>query len=104
MVGLNKNIVRTILIASYIMIIALVISGISALFGYLNTGADRSTMLHTEIKKIEQYTPKVIWSPLNNDGRPIDEESLKAIENDYLDAWYVKHIAYKTNTTAGIKD
>jgi len=44
MVGLNKNILRTILIASYIMIVALIISGVSALFSYLNTGADRSTM------------------------------------------------------------
>ncbi|WP_047550221.1 glycoside hydrolase family 2 TIM barrel-domain containing protein [Psychroserpens sp. Hel_I_66] len=104
MVSRNKNIVRVILIASYIMIIALIVSGISALFGYLNTGADRSTMLHTEIKKIEQYAPKVIWAPLQNEGRPIDDQNLNAIENDYLDAWYVKHISYKTNNTAGIKD
>ena len=104
MVSFNKNIVRVILITSYIVIIGLIVSGISALFGYLNTGADRSAMLHTEIKKIEQYAPKVVWAPLANEGRPMDEENLNAIENDYLDAWYVKHIAYKTNTTAGIKD
>ena len=104
MVGLNKSIVRVMLITSYIVVIALIISGISALFAYLNTGADRSAMLHTEIKKIEQYSPKVIWAPLENEGRQIDEENLKALENDYLDAWYVKHIAYKTNTTIGIKD
>ena len=104
MVGINKNILRTILIASYIMIIALIISGVSALFGYLNTGADRSAMLHTEIKKVEQYLPDMIWSPLTNEGRPMDEENLNAIENDYLDAWYVKHVAYKTNTRKGIKD
>ena len=104
MVNLNKKILRVIVIASYIMIVALVISGISALFGYLNTGADRSTMLHTELKKIEQYVPSLTWSPLQNEGRPMDIENLKAIENDYLDAWYVKHIAYKTNTTNGIKD
>jgi hypothetical protein len=92
------------LITLYIVVIALIISGISALFAYLNTGADRSAMLHTEIKKIEQYSPKVVWAPLKNEGRPIDEENLKALENDYLDAWYVKHVAYKTNTTTGIKD
>lgn len=104
MVDHNKKILRIILIASYIMIIALIISGISALFGYLNTGADRSTILHTEIQKIDQYLPKVIWTPLTNEGRLMDNENLKAIENNYLDAWYVKHIAYKTNTTEGIKD
>ncbi|WP_040247275.1 glycoside hydrolase family 2 TIM barrel-domain containing protein [Psychroserpens mesophilus] len=104
MVNLNKNILRVIIIASYIMIVALVISGISALLGYLNTGADRSTILHTELKKIDQYSPSVVWSPLTNEGRFMDNENLKAIENNYLDAWYVKHIAYKTNTTEGIKD
>ncbi|WP_299886017.1 glycoside hydrolase family 2 TIM barrel-domain containing protein [uncultured Lacinutrix sp.] len=104
MVSINRNITRVILILSYIIIIALIIYGISALYSYLNTGADRSAMLHTEIKKIDQYLPKVIWKPLNNDGRPMDPETLKAIENDYLDAWFVKHVAYKTNALDGIKD
>ncbi|QRM88844.1 cellulase family glycosylhydrolase [Lacinutrix sp. WUR7] len=104
MVGLNKNILRTILIISYIMIVALIISGISALFSYLNTGADRSTMLHTEIQKVEQYAPKLIWEPLTNEGRLMDTENLNALQNDYLDAWYVKQVAYRTNKTAGIKD
>ncbi|NNL16343.1 MAG: cellulase family glycosylhydrolase [Flavobacteriaceae bacterium] len=104
MVGLNKNILRTILIASYIMIITLIVALVSTLFSYLNTGADRSQMLHTEIKKVEQYLPKVVWAELNNEGRPMDAENLKAIEDDYLDAWYVKHVAYKTNNTEGVKD
>ena len=104
MVGLNKNILRTILIASYIMIVALLISGVSAIFSYLNTGADRTTMLHTEIKKVEQYLPKMVWSPLNNEGRPMDSENLNALQNDYLDAWYVRHVAYKSNLKEGIKD
>ena len=104
MVGLNKNIMRTILIASYIMIVALIISGVSALFSYLNTGADRSTMLHTEIQKVEQYLPKVNWEPLKNEGRPMDNQTLNALQSNYLDAWYVKQIAYNTNKTAGIKD
>lgn len=104
MVGFNKNILRAILILSYIIIIALIISGLSALFSYLNTGADRSSMLHTEIKKVEQYLPKINWEPINNEGRFMDDENLKAIQNDYLDALYVKHLAYKTNKTDGIKD
>ncbi|WP_179021754.1 glycoside hydrolase family 2 TIM barrel-domain containing protein [Winogradskyella forsetii] len=104
MVGLNKNILRTILIASYIMIVALIIAGVSALFSYLNTGADRSTMLHTEIQKVEQYLPKIDWEPLQNEGRPMDQQTLNALQSNYLDAWYVKQIAYKTNQTAGIKD
>ncbi len=104
MVSLNKNILRAALLVSYIVIIALIIFGVSALYSYLNTGADRSAMLHTEIKKIDQYLPKLHWQSTNNEGRPIDSENLKAIQNDYLDAWYVRHVAYKTNTKNGIED
>ncbi len=104
MMRINKHILRSVLILSYIVIIAFMVFGVSSLFSYLNTGADRSKMLHTEIKKIDQYLPKVIWRPLQNEGRSMSEQTLKDIENDYLDAWYVKHIAYKTNTTEGIKD
>lgn len=104
MIRINKNILRSILILSYIVVIAFLVFGISSLYSYLNTGADRSAMLHTDIKKIDQYLPKVMWAPLHNEGRPMDEQTLKAIENDYLDAWYIKHIAYKTNKTMGIDD
>lgn len=104
MTGINKNILRSVLVLSYIAIIALVLFGIGSLFSYLNTGADRSTMLHTEIKKVDQYLPKLEWAPLNNEGRPMDTQTLNALQNDYLDAWYVKHVAYKTNTLTGIED
>ena len=102
--GININILRSALVLSYIAIIAVLILGISSVFSYLNTGADRSNMLHTEIKKIEQYLPKIEWAPLRNEGRTIDLQTLTAIETDYLDAWYVKHVAYKTYTTKGIDD
>jgi len=104
MVNINKNILRSVLIMSYIIIITLIVFGISSLYSYLNTGADRSSMLHTEIKKIDQYLPKLEWSPLNNEGRSMDSQTLNNIEHDYLDAWYVKHIAFKTNALTGIDD
>ncbi len=104
MVNLNKNILRSILITSYILIIGFIVYGISAIFGYLNTGADRSSMLHTEINKTVHYTPNLIWNVNSNEGRPIDATNLEAIENDYLDAWYVVHVANKTNTTEGLED
>ena len=104
MIRINKNILRVILMLSYVAVIALVVFGISSLFSYLNTGANRSSILHTKIKKVDQYLPKVVWAPLNNEGRTMDEQTLNAIENDYLDAWYIKHIAYKTNKTAGVDD
>jgi len=81
-----------------------VIYGISAVMSYLNTGADRSKMLHTEVKKVEVYAPQVSWESTNNEGRPVSKEMLNTIENDYLNAWYVKQVAYKTNTRNGIED
>ncbi|NNK73689.1 MAG: glycosyl hydrolase family 5, partial [Flavobacteriaceae bacterium] len=104
MVSSNKAILRTVLVLSYIILIGLVVFGISALFSYLNTGADRSSMLHTEVKKIDQYLPHVEWSAMNNEGRAMDKTTLNALENDYLDAWYVKHVALMTNLKTGIDD
>jgi hypothetical protein len=37
-------------------------------------------------------------------GRTVDKQILKSIETDYLDAWYVKHIANKTNLKNGLHD
>jgi len=100
----NKTILRSLLLLSYVVIIALVIYGFGALYSYLNTGADRSKMLHTEVKQVDQYLPELEWAPLANEGRPMDQQTLTAIGNDYLDAWYVKHVAYKTNTQKGLDD
>ncbi|NNK70372.1 MAG: cellulase family glycosylhydrolase [Flavobacteriaceae bacterium] len=104
MVNTNKAILRVVLVLSYIVLIGLVVFGISALFSYLNTGADRSNMLHTEVKKIDQYLPDIEWSELNNLGREISQTTLNELENDYLDAWYVKHVAFMTNIETGIDD
>ncbi|MDP5081627.1 MAG: cellulase family glycosylhydrolase [Winogradskyella sp.] len=101
---MNTNILRSLLLLSYVIIIALVIYGFGAIYSYLNTGADRNKMLHTEVKQIDQYLPELEWAALTNDGRTIDAQTLTAIKNDYLDAWYVKYIAYKTNTKQGIDD
>jgi hypothetical protein len=104
MINKNKTIIRGVLTVSYILMVSIVLFLVSSLYSYLNTGADRSKMLHTEVKKIDQYLPKIIWANNGNEGREINEQTLKNIENDYLDAWYVKHIANKTNSKNGISD
>lgn len=100
----NRNLLRAAILLSYVVITLLLVYGFAALYSYLNTGADRSKMLHTELKKIDQYLPKLTWAPLKNKGRQMDDQTLSEIENDYLDAWYVRHVAYKTNLKAGIND
>ena len=104
MVKNNKIILRAILLASYIFLLIVLIFLISTLFNYLNTGADRSKILHTEIKTIEQYSPKIYWALEKNEESNIDEQTLKELEKDYLNAWFVKQIAFKTNSLIGIKD
>lgn len=104
MINLNKTIIRSIVLIGYILILGLVIFGISSVFSYLNTGADRSTILHTEIKKVDYYMPTVEWTSLENKGRPMDEQTLANIEEDYLDAWYVRQIALKVNKMEGVYD
>lgn len=104
MVKADKNIVRGFLVLTYVVIISMLIFLISSSFSYLNTGADRSKMFHTEVKKEEVYSPKMNWTNDGNEGRELDKQTLAKIENDYLDAWYVRNVAYKTNQTTGIDD
>jgi hypothetical protein len=104
MVKTNKIIIRSVLMGMYLVIISILLFLTSSLYSFLNTGADRSKMLHTEIKKIEQYLPKINWASDGNEGRTISEQKINEVLNDYLDAWYVKQIAYKTNNQGGVAD
>ncbi|MEP2912306.1 MAG: cellulase family glycosylhydrolase, partial [Nonlabens ulvanivorans] len=75
-----------------------------SLYSYLNTGADRSTMLHTEQIQERYYIPIIEWDTTSIKGRPLDATTLKSIEEDYLNTWYVRARALKNNTLTGIED
>lgn len=100
----NKNIVRTGLILSFLAINALLLFGISSVFSYLNTGADRSSMLHLESPLAEVYLPQVEWVNTNSLGRPMEEQTLLKIQKDYLSAWHVRNQAFMSNEKQGIAD
>lgn len=104
MVTINRRIIRGVLMLTYVLTIAILLFLVSTLYSFLNTGADRSKMLHTEVKKVEQYVPKILWNNDGNEGRKISDQKIIEVQNDFLDAWYVKHIAFKTNTKTGIDD
>lgn len=101
---LNRTIYRIVLIASFLAINALIISGISAVLAYLNTGADKASILHLEVPMEKIYTPKVIWGNLENPARPMEKQTLQEIERDYLNAWHVRNIALKENDRYGVSD
>ncbi|TCP23296.1 cellulase (glycosyl hydrolase family 5) [Tenacibaculum skagerrakense] len=100
----NKRILRVLLMLSYLVVTSIIVFLFSSSYSYFNTGADRSKLLHTEVKKVDQYLPKITWKEDGNEGREMNSQTLKNLENDYLDAWYIQQIAYKSNTTKGIND
>ena len=100
----NKNIIRAGLILSFLAINAMILFGISSVFSYLNTGADRAAMLHLEAPLAEVYMPKMEWTNPNNLGRPMEEQTLLKIEKDYLSAWHVRNQALMNNEKQGLAD
>lgn len=101
---INKHILRSGLIFFYVVIITIITLGVSSLYSYLNTGADRSTMLHSEQIQKRYYMPIMVWDTTAVMGRKLDATTLNAIEEDYLNAWFVRTRALKNNTLTGIKD
>lgn len=100
----NRNTIRIVLFSSFILLNLLLLLAINNVLTYLNSGADRTSMLHLEKETINTYLPKVVWESLQNPGRVMEPTTLKTIERDYLFSWYVKNQAHKTNKKNGIED
>ncbi len=100
----RKRTYRVVLLIVFALANALVLFGIGQIFTYFNTGADRSSILHTNLPDAKVYLPKVIWEDTLNPGRPIEKPTLSRITSHYLQSWYVKQVAYATNNPLGIKD
>lgn len=100
----NKKTIRFLLIASFILLNVLLLFGLNSILNYLNTGANRSTMLHLEKETINTYLPKVTWEEVNNVGRTMETNTLKTIEKDYLFSWYIKNKSLQNNKKQGIED
>ncbi len=100
----NRNTVRALLIGSFVLLNVLLLIGLSSILDFLNTGADRSAMLHLEKQSIDTYLPSVVWEKFCNVGREMEPATLKRIERDYLFSWYVKNKSLETNKKQGIED
>lgn len=101
---MNRNIYRSLVILSFLGVVTIALFGISQVLAYLGSGADRSSMLHVALNKEKVYVPKVIWKDTINPGRPIEEQTILDIEKDYLNAWYVRNVAYQNNELKAIDD
>jgi len=67
---INKLTYRSLIIIVFVSINAGILYGISQVLAFLNTGADRSQILHLDLTKEQYYTPEVIWESIENPGRP----------------------------------
>ena len=85
----NKNIYRALLILSFIGLNLLLVAAISNILSYLNTGADKSTMLNLALGAEPVYKPYLVWKDSINPSRPIEKPTKKRVAQDYLNAWYV---------------
>ncbi len=101
---MNRLIKRIVVLITYIGVSAVLLFSLASLFAYLNTGAERSKMLHTSLIQNTNYTPEVAWVEGLNEGRPMDDQTLIKVEQNYLQAWEVRNIALKTNDSTGVED
>ena len=101
---MNRNIYRPLVIAIFVGVLVSLLFGISQVIAYANTGADRSSMLHTALYKEKKYLPKVQWKDTTNPGRTLEKQSMLDIQEDYMNAWYVRHMAFQTNQLTGLND
>ncbi len=100
----NRTTVKIVLIVTFILVNVFLLFGLSSVLQYLNSGADRSTMLHMEKVSVNTYLPKVVWEKAENEGRVMESNSLKMIENDYLLSWFIKNHSLQNNSYGGIED
>jgi len=101
---MNRTLYRVFLLITFLAINGLILFGISSALSYLNTGADRTSMLHLHEEISASYLPKIEWEIAMNEGRPMEDQTLGEIERDYLSAWQVRNAAYANNVPYGIAD
>lgn len=101
---INKLTYRSLIIIVFILLNGGVLYGISQVLAFLNTGADRSQILHLDLTKEQYYTPEVTWESIENPGRPLEPFNQAKIEQDYLDAWYTRNVAFMNYDQTAIPD
>jgi len=100
----NRNTIRTLLISSFILLNVLLLFGTGTVLEYLNSGADRSSMLHLEKETVNTYLPKVSYEEIDNVGLTMEPNTLKTNEKHYLFSWYIKNKSLQNNKKVGIED
>lgn len=100
----RKNTYRALLLLSFLAMNVFIVYGLAAAWSFLNSGADRSTILHIGGDLKKAYQPRITWDLNGQRGREIPKQILEDLERDYVNAWYVRHISLATYEQLGIED
>jgi len=100
----NKNLYRALLLLAFVGINAAILFGIGAVWVYMNSGADKASILHLTTGEGDNYQPRIEWEELENEGRPMEQQTLLDIQKDYLRSWYVRNVALASNDPYGLDD
>ena len=87
----NKNMYRTLIILSFIIVNGFVLFGVGQVLLFFNEGAERVQMLNLENESENHYLPKVEWIKTDNPGRRMEPHNIKKIEKHYLFALLAKN-------------
>ncbi len=100
----NKLLYRSVILLAFLALNGFILFGISQILAYLNTGADTSKLLHLGTALKTDYIPHLQWTDIKNPGRPLEPYTQEKIARDYLDAWYVRQVAFNSGDPNGIED
>lgn len=95
---------RGMIILAAVLLNGLLLLGIGSILVFLNSGADRSSILHLDLEIKSVYRPNIIVDSLPNNGRPIDATAREIIVRDYLNAWYTRNEALRFNDPLLMRD
>ncbi len=100
----GRTIKQIIVISCFVAVNFLLVSLLSKIFYEFNSGADRSKLLHIDLKQNRYYQPKVNFDHLDTEGREPNKENIVSIREDYLRSWYVRKYAFKSNNLKAFED
>lgn len=95
---------RGIIILAAVLLNGLILLGIGSVFVFLNSGADRSSILHLDMEIKSVYRPNTTLDSIPNSGRPIDATARGMIVRDYMNAWYTRNEALRFNDPLLMRD
>ena len=88
----------------YVAAILIIMTALSQLFLYFNSGADRSKILKVSADVQAAHAPLISWDTSFVKGRQISVPALADLEKDYKMAWHSRALALEVNDSVLLND